>query len=385
MDRTPDQNKRDLYPAALHGAYSFISSASNFFLPIFFREQLGFSGAQIGALYALQAVTGILASFPAGWGNDRITSRSLVATGLAIQSASFILMALIKPFPFYFVVFFFWAMAFNLYRISMDVQILKTDHGEGFAKRVLTFQAVRFSGLALGTALAGYIIAKFDFRFCLFAMAAACLALTVFARLLHPTPVAKPDLKEYGADIRQPKIILFALWFFAFSLHWGAEMTCYGLFLRNYLHLDMVGLGWYMTGEFGIMSVCFFTLLRYRRVFQRQSIRSIAVTGMLLSALGSFGMLAHPPQLSFAFRMIHGVGDGFILLILYLRVARLFEIERMGGNTGFLNLAAMAGMSCGALIFSPVGDHFGYSIPFIASGILLTLLAVPPMFLKPRV
>jgi len=382
VNQIASQNKRDIYPAALHGIFSFVTSASNFFLPIFFSENLGFTGAQIGALYAMQAITGVLAAFPAGWGNDRVTSRSLVATGLAVQSAAFILMATVKPFPIYFLVFFFWSMAFNLYRISMDVQVLKTDQGAGFAKRILIFQALRFSGLAIGTAAAGYFLAHFDFRVCLLAIAAACFSLTIFAKNLSPTPVAKPDLTEYSGDIRQPKVLLFALWFFAFSLHWGAEMTCYGLFLRQEMHLSLIGVGWYMAGEFGAMALCFFVLLHYRQAFERRSIRSIAIVGLVLSAIGSLGMLIHPVEISFVFRMAHGVGDALILLILYLRISRLFAIERMGGNTGFLNLAAMLGLCSGALIFSPVGDHFGYATPFWISGILLFVLAFPPMFLR---
>ncbi len=382
MKQIANQNQRDIYPAALHGMYSFISSASNFFLPIFFSEELGFTGVQIGALYAMQAITGVLASFPAGWGNDRVTSRSLIATGLAVQSATFILMATVKPFPIFFLVFFFWAMAFNLYRISMDVQVLKTDQGVGFAKRILTYQVLRFFGLAIGTAAAGYFLAHFDFQACLLTIAAACLVLTIFAKTLSPTPIAKPNLAEYSGDIRQPKVLLFALWFFAFSLHWGAETTCYGLFLRQEMHLTLIGVGWYLAGEFGAIALCFSVLLRYRKAFERWSIRRIAIVGLILSAIGSFGMLIHPVQVSFVFRMAHGVGDALILLIFYLRITRLFEIERIGGNTGFLNLAAMVGLCSGALIFSPIGEHFGYATPFWISGILLFVLALPPMFLR---
>ncbi|WP_264861300.1 hypothetical protein [Klebsiella pneumoniae] len=41
-------------------------------------------------------------------------------------------------------------------------------------------------------------------------------------------------------------MLLFAIWLFLFYLHWGAEFTSYGLFLRENLRLSLLGMGFYM-------------------------------------------------------------------------------------------------------------------------------------------
>ena len=85
--------------------------------------------------------------------------------------------------------------------------------------------------------------------------------------------------------------------------------------------------------------------------------------------------------MSFFFRLIHGVGDALIFVIFFLGIFRLFRIERMGGNTGLMNMTTMLGMVAGSLIYSPIGESYGYGVPIWISGVL-TLLLIPPLLLK---
>ena len=65
------------------------------------------------------------------------------------------------------------------------------------------------------------------------------------------------------------------------------------------------------------------------------------------------------------------------MIALYLGVTRLFNLDRLGGNAGAVNLAMTAGMIFGALIAGPAGEKLGYEVPFWFSGILLLVLAIP--------
>jgi len=351
------------------------TGVTNFFLSVFFSEKLGFSGRQIGVLFAAQALTGVLASFPTGLGNDRITSRTFIGAGLVFQAIGFALMGWVRMFVPYLLIFFFWSLSNNVFKSSLDVQILKTDTGERTGSRIGFYQAWRYGGLAVGTIGAGYILHLLDFQKSLFTVAALCLALSWMSRGLAPTPVTRVRLSDYFADFSSPRAILFAGWLFLFATHWGAEYTCYGLFLRKGLHLSLQQMGLYMSAEFAAVLV---TLLLVRnRTNGKRRLRNVAIAGLVASGAGHIGMVLRPVALSLAFRSLHGLGDGLMVLVMYIGLARLFSIERLGGNAGLVNLSTMLGFVTGSLIYGPMGEHLGYSVPFWISGALTILLALP--------
>lgn len=376
--------RQDVIPAAMNGVYSLVTSMTYFFLAVFLRDQLGFSGTQIGALFAAHAIAGVVSVLPAGLGNDRVTSRALVAIGLAAQGLAFMLMGTVKTFPIFFAVFVGYAISFHLYRLSMDMQVLKTREGGKVPRRVVVFQTLRFFGLTTGTAAAGYMIASLDFSRMLIAVGLVSVVLAVAAKVLEPTPIGKVSLRDYKADISRPRVLLFAGWFFLFASHWGAEHTCYGLFLSKNLGLGWIGMGWYMAGEFFAIVICYAALIRLRPIFDRAAIKWMTIAGLIASGIGHLGMPVSSPWVSGAFRMLHGAGDGLITIVLYLGIAKLFHVERLGGNAGFINLAAMAGMVSGSLIYGPMGERMGYHVPIIVSGVLILALAVPVFFLPAR-
>jgi len=370
--------KTDWLPSAIVGSFALCTSATGFFMPVFFREKLGFSGSQIGLLFAFQAVTGILTAFPSGLSNDRITSRTLVASGLLIQGVGYALMGIVRLYIPFLMVFILWAVANNIFKLSLDVQVLKTDDGQYTGSRIGLYQGVRFFGLTLGTVGAGYLLTKFDFEWSLFFVAICCGILTILALWLVPTPILSSSLSNYRADFSNPKVLFFAIWMFLFSSHWGPEYTCYSLFLRDNLHLSLIQIGWYMSFEFLMFALTIFLIRHSMRTGDR--VRSFAVLGLALSGIGHVGMVYPVFQISLAFRMLHGAGDGIIAMILYLGIARLFAIERLGGNAGLITLVTMFGFVTGALIASPLGESLGYGWPLFGSGIITLLLILPLIY-----
>ncbi|MHA1570103.1 MAG: MFS transporter [Alphaproteobacteria bacterium] len=373
--------RTDWLPGMMYGAYMMITSVTVFFLPVFFNEQLGFSGGQIGLLYAIQAVAGVVAAFPAGLGNDRITSRTIVAVSLILQSIALIMMARVRFFAPYMLIFFFWTLTNSTFRLSLDVQVLKTDEGTRTGSRIGLYQTLRFAGVGLGTIAAGYLLNILDFETTLIAVALTCIVLAGFAVFLAPTPVGKIRLADYKADFFNTKVLLFAGWLFLFTTHWGAEQTCYGLFLRKNFQLDLIQMGLYMCVEF--FAIALTILFFARKMNDPQSTFRFAVFGLVTSGAGHIGMVFPPVALSLAFRALHGIGDGVIMIILYVGVSRLFDIKRLGGNAGLINLAMMMGMVVGALISSPIGEKFSYAIPLWVSGVI-TLLLIAPILVNRR-
>ena len=358
------------------------TSMTVFYLPVFFSEQLGFSGKQIGLLFAIQAVSGVVAAFPAGWGNDRVTSRLLVAGSLVLQAAGLALMAVNRLFWVFLPVYFLYAMANNVFRLSMDVQVLKTDDGETTGSRVGLYQTWRFGGLAVGIVVAGYLLRLLEFRHGLLLIAGTCLFLVSFSFFLPATRATRVKWSEYKADFFNRRVLAFAAWLFLFILHWGAEHTCYSLFLRTEFNLSYVGMGWYMCVEFGVMAITLICLAKYLNKSKHTFL--LVVIGLAASGLGHIGMVFKPIAVSVAFRGLHGFGDAIIMLVMYVGVARLFDVQRLGGNAGLINLSMMLGMITGALIAGPVGERFGYGLPIWVSGLLTMLLILPILLVRKR-
>lgn len=363
------------------GVLMLTSAVTTFLLPVYLKEQLGFSGGQIGILFAFQAMAGIMVIFPAGLGNDRVTSRTLVSTSLLFLGVLFILISNVRIYALFLAVYFIWNACFHLFRLSLDVQVLKTDSGQKTGGRIGLYQAWRFGGIGVGTIAAGYLIESIDFAQSYLIAAGICLILIIPARKLLPTPIERTRLSEYRADFKDPKVIFFAAWLLLFATHWGAEYTSYALFLRKDLSLSMIEMGWYMSAEF--FAILLTALLIGRRLKGTSWIAPVSIAGMILSGIGHIGMVFKPIAVSFSFRALHGVGDGLIFLVFYIGISKLFQAHRLGGNAGLMNLATMIGMIIGALIMGPVGERFGYAVPLWTTGIV-TLILVIPLFWMPR-
>jgi MFS family permease len=259
--------------------------------------------------------------------------------------------------------------------MSMEMQLLKTDTGQRTGRRVGLFVAWRYGGLLVGTILAGYVLHWLDFRGAFHTMGAVCLLLVPAALYLAPTRLAKVRVREYFRDLSDLRVVLFAGWLFLFTMHWGVESTCYSLFLRREMGLSMQQMGWYMSAEF--LAVAAAGLLIAPRLGRESSLTVLGFAGVMLSGLGHIGMVVGNVWVSVAFRAVHGFGDGALSVLLYLGIAKLFHIERLGGNTGALNLAMMAGQIAGAMIAGPLGEKAGYALPIWTSGVLMIALAVP--------
>ena len=358
------------------GIYMIIISITCFFLTLYFKDTLAFSGNQIGMLYSIQAITGMLAALPAGMGLDRISSRTIAVAGLMIQGICFVFMGLVQSFFVYAGVFLVWTLSSWFFRMSIDVHVLKTIDKELPAHQIGVFQAWRFAGLTIGILIAGYAIRFLDFSISLMAAGGFCFLLMLPTFFLPHTSVGRIWLSDYRKDFSNRTAQLFSLWMLLFATHWGAEQTCYSLFLKYDLKLSTIGIAWYISAEFMVIVL---TMLKAPKYMNRENgLLQIALLGLLTSGIGHIGMILPWVWLSVLFRMLHGVGDGCMLLIFYFGIAKLFPTEHLGGNTGIVNLATMIGYVAGAMLYGHFGEVFGYGHPLWISGVT-TILLIPPL------
>ena len=369
-------------PGALAALFAVATAIGNFFLAIYFKEDLGFSGMQIGIIFAVQAVTGVLACFPAGFGNDRLKSSTLITASLLLIAAAYLLLGSVKVFAWVVLAYFFYTLASSVFRMSLDLQVLKNEDAAGTPRRIGIYNMCRFFGLAIGTLACGSLIHAMTFDRCFQLCAVACLLMLFLVRSLPPTRVSAVHLFEYKADLGSRRVWLFGLWLFLFATHWGAENTSYGIFLREDLHLNWQEISLYFAVEYVALGLAIVVMGGKLRL--HGSLRGTILAGLAASGCGHIGMVTHVVWLSAAFRALHGAGDGLITLVQYMGVARLFSLDRLGGNNGFINTLLMLGFIVGSLIYGPLGENIGYRHALWMSGALTLLLALPFCFFREK-
>ncbi|MEW6441035.1 MAG: MFS transporter [bacterium] len=375
--RLPEAWKTLYCPATVVAGVALATATANFFLPVYLKSELRFTGSQIGWLYALYSMTTLLAVIPAGLRNDRSSPRRLIAWSLVLISAAALGMTFARGSLFYGATFLLYGLGLSTFRISTDALMFKTGNGRSPGMRFGWFNALKMGGVGAGTFAAGYVLWKWGFAGGLLLVAAiACLTLSA-TPMLSPVKVGFPGLREYVSDLKEPAVASFLAWLFLFSLHWGAELTCYGLFLRENLGLSLTGMGWYMGTEYmALAATCLWAGFHYDRGLD---LRLLAAAGLLASGVGQISMCEASQWPSLAWRCVHGIGDGLIMTVLYIGVANLFQQSRVGGNSSAVNLVMMMGSFVGSLIFGPMGEQFGYDKPLLITGVVVAMLSLPTM------
>jgi MFS family permease len=356
----------------LSSSFALVGGFASFFMPVFLKESLGFSGATIGLLYAALCVTSLVSAVPAGLCNDRMGSRWLVAAALALAAASVAGLAWFRSLWLYLPLYVFYGLATNVFRISVDSLFLRDEGDPG---RFGLYAGTRLAGIGAGTLASGLVLARLGFPETLLLLAALTAALCLVCPVLPRGGGCASKLSGYGEEfLGRPAALFFALWLFLYTAHWGAEFTSYGLFLRTDLGLGLASMGYFMTAQFAVVAAAAWWAGRLLRSGVRPG--RLLASGLFLSGIGAV-LMAHPSYVSsFIFRGVHEVGDGFLTVVIYVRIKDLFGSQRIGGHLGMVQFVSTLGSLCGSLAFGPLGERLGYGTALAASG-LITLCLLP--------
>ena len=373
---TYSQARMFYLPTLLSALYALLTSFAIFYLPVYFKETLGFSGGQIGLLFGAYGVTAVLAVFPSGLSTDFVTPKRVLFVAAVVTVFATLGLAKFTAFPVYLAVFLVFGLAGNSVKVAAESFIFKTHDTARTGRTFGVYQVFRMG--AYGTALlsGGYLLQAFGFPTTLIVFAVCVAGVAVGTAALPDIPAQWSGFAMYAKDIRRPEVAVFAVWIFLFTSHWGAETTCYALFLRENLHFSLIEMGRYMSGEFVAYMLTAYTI--GKRYDAGLDLGRVLWIGVLLAGIGHIGMTYPWWPSSFAFRVLHGVGDGCVSVVMYVGVSRLFLRERVGGNSGLINLVMMLGVLVGATIYGPLGEALGYQVPLLISGAIMIALGLFP-------
>ncbi|MGQ9921101.1 MAG: MFS transporter [Desulfobacca sp.] len=344
---------------------SLLMSGVYFFLPLYLKHELQFSGWQIGVLYAAASLNALLVTFPLGVAGDRYSLVYLLRIGLILSGCCLWGLGHFQAFMPYLLAFWGFGLGLHAFRIALDTVLFKSV-GQSSVRALAHYNSWRMAGMLLGTLAGGFLFQRLGFAVSLQLLAAVPLLLLWPTCKLPRLQLHHSPWWQYGRDFWQRPVLFFATWLFLFCLHWGAETTSYGLFLQENLRLSPQGMGLYMASEFAVLAVTAYFYGRFW--YGRLAPLTFLGLALLTSGLGHIFMTIPIVAVSLGWRLVHGFGDALILMESYTTIARLFQVERMGGNSSLISLVSVSGSFAGALFFGPLGAAWGYQWPLILSG-----------------
>ncbi len=344
-----------------------------FFMPIYF-ESLHFSGFQIGLYFSISGIAAIVFSLPMGIGADRISVRFILAASFLLIAASYAGFLVTRSFTAFCIIAFIGSFGSRFYQIAVNAMFFKIrTHDHRDAGVFSTFNSF---AMGIGIVAGGVLLAIADFQLLFTVKVISYLVFAVLALFLPRTETVSIRLAEYQREVFTPKVLSLCVIFFLSSFHWGAEIVSYGPFLKQTLLLSPVGIGLY-TG-IGMIFVGIGAFIGMQLIARKivRSMMTLLMIGFFLS--GVFHVLMCVPNLpaSFALRMVHEIGDGFISFSFFYGAAKLFRIDRVGGASAFITLWQSSGAMAGSAIFGVVGARYGHAVPLISSGIVLMFVPV---------
>lgn len=362
---------------------SLLWSMTFFFIPLMLAG-MGLNGIEIGVLFSVLTVMTILASFPMGAINDRRGTRTAIAAGLLMLSAYYFLLASAAGFWLLLPVFILGGLASNMVSLSAINMVYKSmgffDGGRKFGLYQLAVELGSGAGLLIG----GVLLFGFDFRLVLIATSVVFLLVFAASLSLPKSGRVKFPMSLYKDMLLKGKFWLLMVPLLLFGMHWGAEHTSYALFLKDFFGLDTLASGLYMglpiiaLGIFAYMSG-----IHMDRKARAGKKGSMLFLGLLISGAGHILMAVPSVYMSFIFRIIHEMGDAFVVVSLGVLFASMFPRKVIAGDVGITRVVMVLGSAIGSIFFGYAGFALGFEWPFILSG-AITLIAMVPMLVFAR-
>ena len=342
-------------------------------MPIYFKNDIGFSTEQIGFILAAMSVSALISMLPSGISNDFFTSRRLASIALVVMLISFYLLPLTNKLSMILLIMIVIGIGRELFRLSLETFVFKSNELKQMPRSLGNYHSPRMFGLFLGMIISALILGSFNFGRFFTIIATLLIVPLILLTYLQDIPISKSTASEYKRELIRAPVILFMLFSLIFTSHWGAEYVNYGIFLSNELGLSNTESSLYMSFEFLLISI---SIPLLGRNYYKLNIPIITILSIFFSGIGHIFMVNSNVFISLLFRGIHGIGDGFLIIITYMIIAENFSKERIGGLNAAINVVMMLGMLLGSIVYGYIGGHFSSGISLIISGVV-TLLSIP--------
>ena len=283
MQNNPTKKHPILTISFFNGIILMLGISLNFYLALYFSK-IGFSGEQIGLIFALGTLTSIITILPSGLSNDRHKSKHLITLGVLLIASQFFGFSLTHSFPLILAVYLIGRCGKMLFATSIDSLFYKMSEKDT-TKKIALYHGIQHMLIGIGIFIAGYLLKSdltFENVFLIWAIMYVIMA-GIGQLFLPSNETFKFNILQYKKDTLQPKVLIFMLIVFLFGFHYGAEGTSYGLFLNKTLGLNEFQMGIYMGIAIFIMGLAAFVISKN---FKKWKAKNILLFALLANGIG---------------------------------------------------------------------------------------------------
>jgi len=338
------------------------------FVPIYLIDA-GFSNFEIGLVIGTVSIVALASTFVLGIFNDRISPKKMIIAGLLLSCVFFLALPWAETFLVLMAIFIIYGFGTNLFTISNECLMYKS-----LGKKVkgLEIGGIKFSGSAgsaIGFLLGGLIITLFGFDNIFLLLVALTLLIIPVSMILKIPSLHISNLSSYWKDYKRRDVLFFSLVMFLLAFHFGAEKTSMPLYANFNLGLSVTAIGLlFFISQMGYASFSFTAGFLSDKL---KNFKWLFIVGLIFSGLGNI-LYGFTTDFTGAVltRILHELGDGFVLLFSAYIITSLFGKQRIGGDYGAFLTILMIATFVGAVVSGFLNDVIGYGGAMIFAGSL---------------
>ena len=351
--------------------FSFLYWMIFAYLPIFLKSY-GIRDDQIGLIIGSYSIASLSLMVPIGLFSDRLSSRRLLLISSSLFLFHFLALIVSKKFLLILMTVFLGGFGAGGLIIVLPSLFLKyIGSGE---REIAYFQASSCFGYALGPLCGGILINYFPLNTLFYSAILVAIVLIVSVSLLPDIPSSVFLFKDYYKDLKSPSVLMLIVTTLILGIHFGVERTSLSLYMKIKLNVGSFYIGLFFT-FIGIWMAIISPPLGYIKGLKKNAFFWLAISLFVSGIFQGITGLTSTYRSFVLTRLAHTSGDSLMLLEVTLLTSLLFPSGRLGGHSGLLFSIRTGATFFGATIAGIINQQFGYSMPFIISGILSILWA----------
>lgn len=363
------------------------------FFALYITYRFNVSMTQVGALFAIFSVTGIIGSFIGGAMTDRFGRRAMILYGLIVSATSTLIMGVISDLRIFYIVAMFVGLLSDAGGPAQQAMVADLLPKEKLAEGYGIWRVFANLAVTFGPLIGGFIASR---SYLALFITDAVTSLIMAGIVLAVIPETKPSAPEgeeeenfvqtmrgYSQVLRDAiytTFIFICIFVFTVYIQMNTTMPVY---LRDVQGISPAGYGYILSLNAGM--VVLFQFWITRRLAGRAPMRLMAL-GAFLYALG-FAMYGVNAGLYFyAFAMvIITIGEMVIVPVSQALAATFAPPHMRGRYLAIFGFSYAIPFAVGPLLAGLVMDHFDPRWVWWGGGIIATLGTFAYLALHKRV
>ena len=343
------------------------------FLPLHLRS-IGLSPEKSGIVMGIYSIAALIFMIPLGVLSDRLNAKTMLIIGTGLVLLHICGLYYVSEFIPLLGVTFVGGVGWSLFQTVLYALFLKVIPEEGKGLNIALYQAGLFVGFGVGPLLGGVLIQDSGYGLVLKVSAVVAIFLALCFSALPSAKLSVFKWLDYYKDIVRKPPLLFLVLYFVYGLHFGVEQSGFSVLMDDLSFSSrQIGVVYMAIGIW--MGVLAPFAGRWIDVSQR--IAPFLIGGILLSSVFHI-LTAYVTGFSqmVIVRLLHTLGDTYVILSFGLLTALLFPEERMGGNSAVVYTVRTLGTFSGNILTGFTAARIGISGSFVFSGVFIMLASL---------